>query len=85
VGRGEYLIGSLLSLLPLIAVTARACPGAEFLDEIQTKVLRVFLLTTALPRDLYFFKLTQRRKEENLIETTPLFLWFKKFIQKPQV
>jgi hypothetical protein len=39
-------------------------PEAESLDEIQTKVLRVFSLlltvtSTALPRDLYFFKLTQ--------------------------
>jgi hypothetical protein len=73
VGRGEYLIGSFLSLLPLIAVTARACPEAEFLDEILTKDLRVFLLATALPRDLYFLKLTQRRKEENLIENDTHF------------
>ncbi len=40
-------------------------PEAEFLGEIQTKVLRVFLLgihshvSTALSWDLYFFKLTQ--------------------------
>ncbi len=37
---------------------------AEFMDEIQTKVLRVFLLaihshSPASPSDLYFFKLTQ--------------------------
>jgi hypothetical protein len=38
---------------------------AEFMDKIQTKVLRVFLvaihshLSTALPLDIYFFKLTQ--------------------------
>ncbi len=39
------------------------CPEAEFLDEIQTKVLRVFLSTsTTLPWDLYFFKLTQHLK-----------------------
>jgi hypothetical protein len=40
------------------------CPEAEFLDEIQTKVLRVFLLaitvsSTALPWDFCFFRLTQ--------------------------
>ncbi len=39
-------------------------PEVEFLDEIQTKVLRVFLFaftvtSTALPWDFYFFKLTQ--------------------------
>ncbi len=34
---------------------------AEFLDEIQTEVLRVFLLAlhSHLPWDFYFFKLTQ--------------------------
>jgi hypothetical protein len=37
---------------------------AKYLNEIQTKVLRVFLLvfkvtSTALPCDFYFFKLTQ--------------------------
>jgi hypothetical protein len=68
-------------------------PEAEFLDEIQTKVLRVFLLaistvnSTALPWDLYFFKLTQpltvstvhllytvKAIEENLIENHTSFL-----------
>jgi hypothetical protein len=38
--------------------------SAEFLEEIQTKVLELSSLlftvtSTALPRDLYFFKLTQ--------------------------
>ncbi len=38
---------------------------AEFLDEIQTKVLRIFLIASHIPlysfalRDFYFFKLTQ--------------------------
>ncbi len=41
-----------------------AQPDAEFLDEIQTKVLRVFLLSIhshlySLPWDLYFLKPTQ--------------------------
>jgi hypothetical protein len=41
------------------------CTEAEFLDKIQTKALRVFLLaiqsrlSTALPPDFCFFKLTQ--------------------------
>jgi len=68
------------------------------LDVIQTKVFRVFLLT-ALPGDFYFFKLTQplmcfyssvtvhckgaRRKTWK--KTIPLFLRFKKYIQKHQV
>ncbi len=46
---------------------------AEFLDEIQTKVLRVFLL--AIHSHLYsfalrflFLQIMQKRKEENLIE-----------------
>ncbi len=39
-------------------------PEAEFLDEIQTKVLRVFLLVIyshfySFAKDLFFFKLTQ--------------------------
>ncbi len=57
---------------------------AEFLDEIQTKVLRIFLLevtTSALHWKIYFFKLTQpftvsavqllytvKKKEANLTE-----------------
>jgi hypothetical protein len=39
-------------------------PEAEFLDKIQTKVFRVFsllftVISTALPSDFFFFKLTQ--------------------------
>jgi hypothetical protein len=41
----------------------QSSPEAEFLDEIQTKFLRVFLLIihsrTGLPWDFYFYKLTQ--------------------------
>jgi hypothetical protein len=61
-----------------------AFPEAEFLDEIQTEKSYEFssllftVTSTALPREFYFFKLTQRlmlsysilqrRKDENLIE-----------------
>jgi hypothetical protein len=51
---------------------------AEFLDETQTKALRVFLVAIHSHLYSYFFKLTQtltlsystltRRKKENLIE-----------------
>ncbi len=48
----------------IITESPRKSPAAEFLDETQTKVLRVsFILFTvtsaALLRDFYFFKLTQ--------------------------
>ncbi len=45
---------------------------AEFLDEIQTKVLRFFHLAT------------QRERRKTWKKTTRPFLWFKKSIQKPQ-
>ncbi len=50
---------------------------AEFLNEIQTKLLRVFLIaihshSTALHRDLYFFKLMQ-----------PLTVSEKETVEKP--
>ncbi len=72
-------------------------PKAKFLDEIQTKVLKVFLLV--IQSHLYsfalrflflhthatsysFFSALYRRKEENLIGN---HFSFKKSIQKPQV
>jgi hypothetical protein len=72
-------------------------PEAEFWDEIQTKVLRVFLF--AIHSHLYRFALRflflqthatsysfckgERRK--TCWKTIPPSLWFKESIQKPQV
>ena len=70
---------------------------AEFFDEIQTIVLRVFLLVihshyTALPWGFCFFKLTQplpvsvkEKGGKPDRKQYPPSLWFKKSIQKPQV
>jgi hypothetical protein len=72
----------------------KMCTEAEFLDEILTKVLRVFsLLFTVISSNshnlLQFLEFSyctlSRRKKENLIETIPPSLWFKKLMQKPQV
>ncbi len=74
-----------------------ATPGAEFLDEIQTKAVWVFLLVIhshlySFALDFYFFKLTQpltvfckgeRRKTWK--KTILPSLWVKKSIQNPQV
>jgi hypothetical protein len=56
-------------------------PEAEFLDEIQTKVLRVFLL--AIHSHLYSFALRFLFLQTHA--TIPSSLWFKKSIQKSQV
>jgi hypothetical protein len=56
-----------LKCAEVILGVKRYLTEAEFLDEIQKKFLRVFIIAfihsliycTALPRDLYFFKLAQ--------------------------
>ncbi len=76
--------------------TTLICPRdyteAEFLDEIQKKVLKVFLLATQ--SHLYSFALiflflqtlaTSISFYSALWKTTPPSLWFKKSVQKPQV
>jgi hypothetical protein len=60
-GKTNYLPLSIFCTQPFSLVESTE---AEFLDEIQTKVLRVFLLvitvnSTALPWNFYFIKLTQ--------------------------
>jgi hypothetical protein len=61
---------------------------AEFLDEIQTKILRVFLLS--IHSHLYslalrfLFLLTSTVQLLYTVRFT-VHVWFKKFIQKPQV
>ncbi len=79
------------------AVLRKPFLEAEFMDEIQTKVLRVFLLT--IHSHLYSFALRfiflqtyatsysfySSVKEDNLIENHTPFPIVKKSIQKPQV
>ncbi len=67
-----------------------SCPETKFLDEIQTKILRVFLL--AINCHLYSFALSFFKLTQPLIVSTVLivlqsktFPGFKKSIQKPQV
>jgi hypothetical protein len=76
-------------------------PEAEFLDEIQTKVLRVFLLAIQSPlfcsfalRFLFlqtheiaysFYSSVTVHCKGKRRKTMPPSLWFKKSIQKPQV
>ncbi len=83
-------------------IYSRGCfsiePEAEFLNEIQTKVWRVFLLVTsqsphtALPWHFHFFKLTQlltvflkEKGEKPDKNPYPLPLWLKKAMQKRHV
>ncbi len=67
-------------------------PEAEFLDEIQTKVFRVFLL--AINSHLYSlflqahttsYNFCKGERKKTWYKTIPPSLWFKKSIQKPPV
>jgi hypothetical protein len=74
------LIFSVLSVLTLLQYILRhlLSPEAEFLEEIQTKVLRIFLLV--IHSHLYNFAM-----RFIFLQTQAKSLWFKKSMQKPQV
>ncbi len=94
----SWLTGSALSDCPEQRdfVVGYYTKETKFLEEIETKVLGVFLLAilfTVTSTAFYLFKLMQpltyffnvHWKEENLIENyIPHSLWFKKFIQNSQ-